>query len=331
MERAKKYYYSHYLNDTERKICDMIADGLERKQERVSAKGLEVGFDSVNKAIEVIELDFPEYFYFNASSSMIWKKGADIEVELGYHYSASSIAKTEKKVIERTKAILNTIPDSLSLPQKEKVLHDILMKNTSYSKSDRSGRELHNIIGPLLNGIAVCEGYAKAYKYLCEKLGILCLVVTGDAVSKIDGVRGPHAWNIVRVYGKGCCHVDVTWDSCFYHNGSSGYVFFNQTDRDMKADHSWDTKKVPECIVPVIKGIRYCRTADELEEYICTNIMNNILEFSVMVKKDFKDNAEVSALTQKIISRNRELRIKGYTVLYIAARKIIEYKFEKRQ
>ena len=110
--------------------------------------------------------------------------------------------------------IINAIPKDLSLPRKEKFLHDYLVKSICYAKEDLSNPRLHNIVGALLDGIAVCEGYAKSFRYLCDKLDVLCMVVTGVATSKIDGVRGSHAWNIVRVHEKGCCHVDVTWDSC---------------------------------------------------------------------------------------------------------------------
>ena len=48
----------------------------------------------------------------------------------------------------------------------------------------------------------VCEGYSKAFKYLCDGIGIECYTVTGDAV-------GGHMWNIV-VLGEESYLVDVT-------------------------------------------------------------------------------------------------------------------------
>lgn len=50
----------------------------------------------------------------------------------------------------------------------------------------------------------VCEGYSKAFKLVCDELGIPCVTVDGYA-------RGGHMWNQVLLYGNWYA-VDVTWD-----------------------------------------------------------------------------------------------------------------------
>ena len=53
----------------------------------------------------------------------------------------------------------------------------------------------------------VCEGYAKAFMYLCDLSTfngkVTCNTVSGDA-------GGPHMWNIVTIGGKNY-HTDITW------------------------------------------------------------------------------------------------------------------------
>lgn len=325
----RKYYYSHLLTAREQKICNLIIDGLEKKKSSVILPGAYSSNASIIKVMEIIDLDFPEYFFFDISATKIWNMGLTIKVDLGYRYSINEITTFESQIAQNISNIINSIPSKASLPQKEKILHDYLMKNIRYATGDLSNPRLYNIVGAFIDGVAVCEGYAKAFQYICAQIGVLCLVVTGTAISKIDGVRGPHAWNIVRVYGKGCCHVDVTWDSCFYHSGSSCYVFFNQTDQDMSNDHAWDRNKVPKCNAVVNEEIPYCETARQLETLICQNIKDGCLSFNVKVKKDFSGNEEVLAMTQKIIGRHLELRVKRYTVSYIVARNQIEYQFER--
>lgn len=68
----------------------------------------------------------------------------------------------------------------------------------------------------------VCEGYSKAFKYLCDLSGfqdIECLLVTGNLGSVSGGVQGPpgpHMWNVVRM-DDGCNYlVDVTNGRKFY-------------------------------------------------------------------------------------------------------------------
>lgn len=57
----------------------------------------------------------------------------------------------------------------------------------------------------------VCEGYAKAFKVLCDELEIPCVLVEGDARSSRYQTAGAHMWNYVMVDG-GWYAVDVTWN-----------------------------------------------------------------------------------------------------------------------
>lgn len=67
----------------------------------------------------------------------------------------------------------------------------------------------HSACGALLDGTAVCQGYAHAYQMLMKYAGVDCLAVHGN--TDRTG-HGAHAWNLVRVPGEGYFHVDVTWD-----------------------------------------------------------------------------------------------------------------------
>lgn len=53
----------------------------------------------------------------------------------------------------------------------------------------------------------VCEGYAKAFQYLCDLAGIPCYTVTGDMIA--DEASGSHMWNVVPMDGQNYL-VDVT-------------------------------------------------------------------------------------------------------------------------
>lgn len=77
--------------------------------------------------------------------------------------------------------------------------------------------------------VAVCDGYAKLFKTLCDYAGIPCEVISGYAkchVEKNEKFRTNHTWNAVMIDGKWYL-LDVTW--------ASGYVnyanqFVQQTD-----------------------------------------------------------------------------------------------------
>jgi len=63
----------------------------------------------------------------------------------------------------------------------------------------------------------VCEGYARAFKVLCDEVGIPCVLVDGQAVNSSGGSEA-HMWNYVQVddgdsqTDNPWYAVDVTWD-----------------------------------------------------------------------------------------------------------------------
>lgn len=112
--------------------------------------------------------------------------------------------------------------------------------------------------GALVIGSAVGEGFAMAYKALCEELGIECIVILGY----LDGMI--HAWNVVSLYGD-YYHIDI---SMCAKNGIE--TAFLKTDSDLaESYYMWDLVAVPACrgdlTYEEIAGIEP-QAPDELDE-----------------------------------------------------------------
>ena len=86
-------------------------------------------------------------------------------------------------------------------------IQNALAERVSY---DKTGERAHEAAGALLDGLAVCDGYAKAFKLLCDKMGIPCVIVAGTA--KQNGSEEPHAWNYVQMEDGLYYAVDLTWN-----------------------------------------------------------------------------------------------------------------------
>ena len=56
----------------------------------------------------------------------------------------------------------------------------------------------------------MCDGYAKAFKLLCDRFGIPCVIVAGRAVQSSGSEA--HAWNYVQMEDGNWYAVDVTWN-----------------------------------------------------------------------------------------------------------------------
>lgn len=112
-------------------------------------------------------------------------------------------------------------------------LHDYLIATTAYDETleKNTGYDI------LVNGTAVCLGYAQVYQDLLGRAGITSRIVVSDPMK--------HAWNLVQIDGN-WYHVDLTWDDPT--PDVPGYVshqFFLLTDQEIamgeKPHYDWET------------------------------------------------------------------------------------------
>ena len=165
--------------------------------------------------------------------------------------------------------------------QKQIEIHRFLTANVRYAPYP-SDDECHSIVGALLRGVCVCEGFAKAYKMMCDRLKIASVVVMGVA-EDADGHRENHMWNITRIDGV-TAHTDVTWDAAGY-----GYDYFNLTDDEVAKDHEFDRAIYPACLSNTINYFylnkAVVHTMDELQRFVVAH--RDKERFSVKLLFDF--------------------------------------------
>lgn len=127
--------------------------------------------------------------------------------------SGSSATMAQAEAIAKNE-ILSTISSSDKPYDKIVKFNDWLTANVRYDEAAlNSGAytESHQMTGALVNNKAVCEGYAKAFKYLCDQSGIDCVLVSGTATNP-GGKPENHMWNAVSLGGKWYM-VDTTWNN----------------------------------------------------------------------------------------------------------------------
>ena len=114
--------------------------------------------------------------------------------------------------------ILAGVPNSTRYEQ-VRYLNDWLTKNNAYSSAYASGEFSPIVWSPIsaLRGTTgddgpVCEGYSRAFKVLCNKLNIPCMLAVGDAKDTKDSDPESHMWNEVKMNDGQWYAVDVTWD-----------------------------------------------------------------------------------------------------------------------
>ena len=121
-----------------------------------------------------------------------------------------------------------------------KMIHDYLVDTINYDSS-LSKQNIYNIYGALVNRECVCEGYARAFKYLLDELDIPCVMIIGTATNS-QGETENHAWNYVQLNGAWYA-VDTTWNDPVVVGGGtaseeSKYKYFLVGREIMDQDHS---------------------------------------------------------------------------------------------
>lgn len=134
--------------------------------------------------------------------------------------------------------VLKKLSSEMTTYKKEKIIHDYLVRHVAYGYPEGVESEdstAYTAYGALVEGKAVCNGYAQAMKLLCDLSGVECELITGRA----DGEN--HAWNLIRLDDEAWYHVDVTWDDPEPDDPERLlYSYFNLDDAQMALSHIWD-------------------------------------------------------------------------------------------
>ena len=99
-------------------------------------------------------------------------------------------------------------------------------KGNTSAASDDAWRCISALDGRSGVTAPVCEGYSRAFKVLCDELGIPCVLTEGSAKGSVSETPGAHMWNYVQLDGSWYA-VDVTWNDPYVswdaENILSGY------------------------------------------------------------------------------------------------------------
>ncbi|MBQ1190184.1 MAG: peptidase, partial [Lachnospiraceae bacterium] len=190
-----------------------------------------------------MRLDHPEIFYAVNFKYRSYRDSNNLEIIPEYLFEKSKVKDHQKAMKSRVEKLVRPAA-KMSEKEKEQYIHDFICQNVHYDKLKKAYS--HEIIGPLGQGVGVCEGIAKTVKILCDQLGIWCIIAISEANPEKQ-IKYRHAWNIVRIDGK-YYHLDATFDNSLGKDSPEiRYDYFNLDDSRMYRDHEPVIWKVPVC------------------------------------------------------------------------------------
>lgn len=127
--------------------------------------------------------------------------------------------------------IVEHMPQQASAYDKYRYLAYVISYATDYDHSLMGGMQLGNSYGGILGGKSICQGYAQAMQYLCDRAGLWCRMVEGSSRDEA------HAWNMVLLED-GSYHVDITWADESAEPGAEGWMrYYMLTQQQVLTDH----------------------------------------------------------------------------------------------
>lgn len=214
-------YYAMLEEDMRQLYRQIYANAMDMAQSFSPVTPVSV--TRLKTVFEAVYNDHPELFWLETGYSCKYlRDGSCVEVTLKYNAAAENLEAAKQEFEGSAERILAGARTLGSDGEKERHVHDALMQSVEYAVSAPMNQSAYSA---LARGQSVCAGYARAFQYLMQQLGIPCYYCTGFAGED-------HAWNIVKI-GADYHNVDVTWDD----TDPATYDYFNRTDREFGATH----------------------------------------------------------------------------------------------
>ncbi len=196
---------------------------------------LEVISTNIYYALASFFEDNPEYYWllYAPLQFEIKEQGSDYILELKLDYESipySNEAELRSEYNRTLQAVEDFSVSGSTRYEKVKSINDGLCELATYA--DLTGEVSEKVFYPssclLYPYETVCDGYSKAFKLICDRENIPCIIVCGYGyVYNMSGELEPggHAWNYVQMEDGKWYAVDVTWNDSAYDSGAHDLAY----------------------------------------------------------------------------------------------------------
>ena len=251
------------LNELEKIIKSSLIEG--RREIDISPLNL-----TINQDVNIIQsiFKYSPYLYFLFGNSKVYYNEKNVFTRIVVDDVDINIINNIKSQIDFMLLDFREKTKNLDNEKKALYVHDYFITNYEYDYdnylNNTTPYSSYTSGGLLLNRIAVCDGYAHAYQYIMNYLGIKTYVVSSEKMN--------HAWNIVNLDNT-YYHVDCTYDDPVVDRyGLVAHNYFLISDDNIcnKGHSGWNT----DLVCDNTKYDNYYWT--QTQSPICIDEMNNI-------------------------------------------------------
>lgn len=232
------------LTANEQKVYDEFLAKIFKYEEFVvdfSDPNSNLDYDGFYRVTDAIRGDYTELRLYLETSELYSDEmynGKVRYISVGYDYNWIIREEFDREFMEDYLEEINKVCDEIivrmpdgTYAEKYEFLGREICKMTVYGEQEGENIPVEEVDwsyaymnGPLLYGEAICQGYAYAYKYLCNRAGLWCITTSG----------GCHCWNLVMLEDGSTYNVDLTWAD----TGNDFERYFLLTQEEIEVDHT---------------------------------------------------------------------------------------------
>ncbi len=248
-----EYYFYQLTSEVDKENYRKIQDALNNLEPKIKLKEVYT-FDKMKTLIYFVLNDHPEIFWFgNCFNSKIYITGNG-STNIKYIMTKEEIEKAQYEIdMFEMELKIKAIKRSMTPYEKEVAIYDYISKNAKFDEFHVLGdKDYSQGIYSVVKGKTVCRGYSLMFKYLCNKIGIPCIVVVGTSEPDIESTNknNDHGWNEVMIDGDWYI-VDITDSRKSVYTGQyfdTTFYKFNMTTEHLLNFASINKGAiVPEC------------------------------------------------------------------------------------
>ncbi|MBQ0066430.1 MAG: hypothetical protein KBT48_11765, partial [Firmicutes bacterium] len=223
------YYYS-LLDNEGKSIYNALYESIANFEDTIKVPGSD--YETFLQAQMAFNYDHPEYYWV---TDIEYITSFDKVTKVTYTQPFSQEEYEECSAIASD--ILAGIDAYSSTYDKLLYIYEYIINTTDYDVNSKYNQDIRSV---LMNQASVCAGYSRTFQYLCDKLEIPCIYVTGT------GKEGEgHSWNEVCI-DDSWYWVDVTWgdpvyDREKYLGNVINYNYFCVNDSNFLDSHTINT------------------------------------------------------------------------------------------
>lgn len=300
LEDYKSKYAYNTLTAKQKKAYEKIFNTVSEYKQTIYFQDMGLTDKDIQYTYWAFDYDNPQFFWLGNGYRYMTMANEVYSLTVDYSRTKSQAEKIQPLFDAAAQKVIDKALAQDNLFDRVLVIHNAITEMTTYNAKAPSYKSEAD--GPLVYGEALCEGYAKAFMYLCQSVGIQCFCVAGYAGED-------HMWNMLQLDGE-WYHMDATWDD------SGTYEYFCVPDSQMFADHTLrNTFPVPKATATKysyseVMGITTYTDVNSayngLVEQAAKNYKNGVYETTIYVKQGIMNSLMAKVNQQQFFADLRE-------------------------